>query len=125
MQPKQPTDQELFKTASEALNKLKTIEQDPKWEQFSDSPCLMLKMTTDNRVMSRGETKINMNIHVLFDKLSQEDSLKLINPQLKEIQVLYKCTVDGRDARVNYMRYAGIWPVEDRDLVNVAMKEKG
>lgn len=84
MQPKQPTDQELFKTASDALNKLKTIEQDPKWEQFSDSPCLMLKMTTDNRVMSRGETKINMNIHVLFDKLSQEDSLKLINPQLKK-----------------------------------------
>lgn len=23
------------------------------------------------------------------------------------------------------MRYAGIWPVEDRDLVNVAMKEEG
>lgn len=23
------------------------------------------------------------------------------------------------------MRYAGIWPVEDRDLVNVSLKEKG
>lgn len=85
----------------------------------------MLKMSTENRVMSRGETKVNMNIHTLFEKLSQEDSLKLINPQLKEIKVLYKFNVDGNEPRVNYMRYAGIWPVEDRDLVNVALKEKG
>lgn len=75
--------------------------------------------------MSRGEIKVNMPLHTLFDKLSEEDSLKRINPQLKEIKVLYKCSVDGKEPRVNYMLYAGIWPVEDRDLVNVALKEKG
>lgn len=55
-----------MKVAVEALDKLKKIEADPKWEQFSDKPCLMLKMQTENRVMSRGEIKVNMNIHDLF-----------------------------------------------------------
>lgn len=114
-----------MKLAVEALEKLKNIEKDPKWEQFSDSPCTMLKMEVDSRVMSRGEIKVNMPLKTLFNRLGQEDSLKLINPQLKQINVLYKFTVDGKEARVNYMKYAGIWPVEDRDLVNVAKKEEG
>lgn len=84
----------------------------------------MFKIQTENRVMSRGETKVNMPIHDLYEKLASEDMLKAINPQLKEIQVLHKINIDGKEARVNYMRYHGIWPVEDRDLVNVAMKEK-
>lgn len=31
MQPNQPSDQELYKTACDALAKLKEIEKDPKW----------------------------------------------------------------------------------------------
>jgi hypothetical protein len=46
----------------------------------------------------------------------------LINPQLLEIKVLHKISIGGKEARVNYMRYQGLFPVEDRDLVNVAMK---
>lgn len=33
--------------------------------------------------MSKGEIKINMPLDELFEKLSVEDSLKAINPQLK------------------------------------------
>ena len=72
-----------MKLAVEALEKLKNIEKDPKWEQFSDSPCTMLKMEVDSRVMSRGEIKVNMPLKTLFNRLGWEDSLKLINPQLK------------------------------------------
>lgn len=43
----------------------------------------MFKMVTQNRVMSKGETKVNIPLAELFEKLSVEDSLKLINPQLK------------------------------------------
>jgi hypothetical protein len=85
-----------MKIGVEALDKLKKIEADPKWEQFSDKPCLMLKMQIDERVMSRGEIKVNMNIHELFEKLSKEDSLKNINPQLKEIKVLHVANVGGK-----------------------------
>jgi len=76
-------------------------------------------MTVGDRVMSKGEQKINMPIHVLFEKIGTEESLKVINPQLKEINI------NGKEAKVNYMRYAGIWPVEDRDLVNIGIKLKG
>lgn len=78
-----PTDAQLMKIAVEALAALKEIEKSPKWQQFSDNPCLMLKMQTENRVMSKGEIKINMPLEELFEKLSVEDSLKAINPQLK------------------------------------------
>ena len=82
-------------------------------------------MTVGDRVMSKGEQKINMPIHVLFEKIGTEESLKVINPQLKEIQVLHTLNINGKEAKVNYMRYAGIWPVEDRDLVNIGIKLKG
>lgn len=36
--------------------------------------------------------------------------------------MLHTANVDGKEVKVNYMRYAGIWPVEDRDLVNVGIK---
>jgi hypothetical protein len=58
-----------MKLAVEALEKLKNIEKDPKWEQFSDSPCTMLKMEVDSRVMSRGEIKVNMPLKTLFNRL--------------------------------------------------------
>ena len=64
-------------------------------------------------------------MHELFEKLGIEENLKKINPQLKEIQVLHSLEIDGREARVNHMTYHGIWPVEDRDLINVATKEEG
>jgi hypothetical protein len=116
----------LFKTALDALQKIKGMESNPKWEQFSDTPCLMFKMQiSESRVMSKGEANVKMPIAELFEALSKEESLKAINPQLLDIQVLHKVVVNGREARVNYMKYQGMWPVEDRDLVNIAMKEKG
>ena len=41
------------------------------------------------------------------------------------MEVLHAISVGGKTARVNYMRYHGIWPVEDRDLVNIATKVEG
>lgn len=44
-----------------------------------------------------------------------------LNPQLKEIKALYEV----KDSfRVNYMQYHGIWPVANRDFVNVGKKVK-
>lgn len=39
--------------------------------------------------MSRGETKVNIPLHELYDKLNDEQSLKKINDQLKEIKTLH------------------------------------
>jgi hypothetical protein len=85
----------------------------------------MLKMQIDNRLGFRGEAKINMPLHELFEKISKENSLKAINPQLKEYEVLHRIQSKGHEIRIFYMRYAGIWPVEDRDFVNVTRFEKG
>lgn len=51
--------------------------------------------------------------------MDQEASLKKINPMLLEIKVLYN--VEDK-FRVNYMLYKGIWPVDNRDFVNVGGK---
>lgn len=104
---------------------LKQAENNPKWEEFGTKPCTMLKMTVDGRVASRGEIQVAIPIKELFEKLAVEDNLKKVNPQLKEMAVLHSIDIDGKLARVNYMRYHGIWPVEDRDLVSVAVKEYG
>jgi hypothetical protein len=53
--------------------------------------------------------------------LDKEDSLKKINPMLLEIKVLKD--QEGK-FRVNYMQYKGIWPVDNRDFVNVSGKER-
>ena len=42
-----------------------------------------------------------------------------LNPQLVEIKILH---VVENEYRVNYMRYKGIWPVSERDFVNVSRK---
>jgi hypothetical protein len=126
MTEKQASDQELFNTGLDALNKLKGLDSDPKWEQFSDSPCLMFKkQITESRVMSKGEAFVKIPMAELFEQLSKEESLKVVNPQLLEIKVLHKVEINGREARVNYMKYQGMWPVEDRDLVNIGIKEMG
>lgn len=43
--------------------------------------------------------------------------MKKLNPMLLEMKVLH----EWKDHfRVNYMQYKGIWPVSNRDFVNVA-----
>jgi hypothetical protein len=125
MEEKKLSDEELTKAGEEALKKLKKLVADPKWEQFADTPCLMLKISAENRVISRGEAVVKMPIHELFDKLSRSDALKTINSLLSEYIILQKITSHGREIRVNYMRYLGQWPVEDRDMVNATIFEKG
>lgn len=125
MDAQQPSDESLLEQGIQAIELLKAIENNPKWEEFNTKPCLMMKMNLEGRVASRGEIKVAMPLKELFEKLSIEDNLKKINPQLKEIKVLHSVDINGKQARVNYMRYAAMWPVEDRDLVSVAIKEEG
>jgi hypothetical protein len=80
----------------------------------------MFKTEIDGRVASKGIAKVNYSIDKVFTFLDQEDTLKKINPMLLEIKVLEV----HEDYRINYMKYKGIWPVDDRDFVNVASKEK-
>lgn len=76
-------------------------------------------MEIDGRVASKGIDKVPYNIEKVIEFLDKEDSLKIINNMLTEIKVLK--VVEG-DFRINYMRYKGIWPVDDRDFVNVSTK---
>lgn len=43
----------------------------------------MLRMYKDGKVASRGEIIVALPMLVLFDKLSIEENLQRINPQLK------------------------------------------
>ena len=82
----------------------------------------MLKKQVENRLMSRGELKIQMNIHEIFNKLGSLDFFKAFNTQLKEVSVLNTTKIGQKEVRTLYMRFHGIWPVEDRDFVNVDIR---
>lgn len=80
----------------------------------------MFKTEIDGRIASKGIDKVKFNIDKVITFLEKEESLKLINPMLLEIKSLH--VVDNK-FRVNYMQYKGIWPVDNRDFVNVSAKE--
>lgn len=44
MQAEKPSNEELLALAQQAIEKLKAIIDNPKWEKFADKPCIMLKM---------------------------------------------------------------------------------
>lgn len=49
--------------------------------------------------------------------------MKELNSQLREISTLHKFMDGKNQCRVNYMRYKGVWPVQDRDFVNISVRE--
>ena len=62
MDPEKPSDEQLMAEAEKAVEMLKEIENNPKWEEFSNKPCTMLKMSIEGRVASRGEVKVAIPI---------------------------------------------------------------
>ena len=68
---------------------------------------------------SKGIHVNEYNIEKVITFLEKEESLAKINSQLLEIKVLYE--KEGV-FKVNYMKYKGQWPVDDRDFVNVGVK---
>jgi hypothetical protein len=112
--------EEYTNIAQKGLKRLKELEDYNKWEANGDKPCVMFKTEIDGRVASKGIAKVNYNIEKVFTFLDQEDTLKKINPMLLEIKVLET----HENYRINYMQYKGIWPVSNRDFVNVSTKEK-
>lgn len=90
------------------------------WKENGDNPCAMFKCEIGERVASKGIAKANYNIEKVIEFLDKEDSLKKINPMLLEIKVLEA----AEGYRINYMQYKGIWPVDNREFINVSGKER-
>ena len=44
MQAEKPSNEQLLALGEDAVQKLKAILENPKWEKFADKPCVMLKM---------------------------------------------------------------------------------
>lgn len=79
-------------------------------------------MPIEDRVLSKGQAIINIPMKQIIQKLTDQSLMKYFNSQLKEINTLHKFQSDGKEVRINYMRFQGIWPVWDRDFVNVSVK---
>ncbi len=118
MEAKQ-TPEQYAATAQQGLKRLKELEVYGKWEPNGEKPCAMFKTEIEGRIASKGIAKVNYSIDKVFAFLDQEDTLKKINPMLLEIKVLEA----HEHYRINYMKYKGIWPVDDREFVSVATKE--
>lgn len=56
----------------------------------------------------------------MIDFLRRDDSLGKLNHQLMELKILYEKDV----TKILYMQYKGVWPVSNRDFVNIAVAHK-
>jgi hypothetical protein len=113
------TPEQYAATAQQALKRLKELEVSNEWKENGNKPCAMFKCEINGRVASKGIDKTPFSIEKVFEFLDKEDSLKKINSMLLEIKVLESHT----DYRINYMQYKGIWPVDNREFINVSAKE--
>lgn len=113
-------DDQYLQIAQGAIKKLKELNASNKWQENGNKPCAMFKTEIDGRIASKGIDKVKFNIEKVIAFLEKEESLKIINPMLLEIKALH---VVENKFRVNYMQYKGIWPVDNRDFVNVSAKE--
>lgn len=75
------------------------------------------KMDIGRRVASKGTHVCPFPMEKVIEFLRKEDSLGKLNWQLCEIKVLYEKDV----TKIVYMQYKGVWPVVNRDFVNVAV----
>jgi hypothetical protein len=114
------TSQEYAALAQNGLKRLKEMEASEKWTANGEKPCKMFKCEVGDRVASKGIDKVKFNIEKVFKYLEEETTLKKISPMLLEIKVLEV----HEDYRINYMQYKGIWPVDNREFINVSAKEK-
>ena len=118
MQAQKPTDQELIAIAKDAIAKFKTIMAHPKWEKIADTPCLMFRMEIEGTMAAKGETKVAFSADKVYAFLMKSDSLKKLNPQLKEQSDLH--VIKGEyETTVDRSRYSAPWPVSDREFINV------
>lgn len=105
--------------AQQAVKRLKELHESKAWIDNGDKGCKMYKCEIGNRIASKGVAKVAYNIEKIVAFLRNEESLKKISSMLKEVKVLK--IKEGEGAyRINYMLYAGIWPVDDRDFVSVS-----
>ena len=81
----------------------------------------MFKMEIGERVASKGVDVVKFNIEKVIKFLEQEESLGKINPMLLEIKTLLN---NEGVYKIIYMEYKGIWPVSNRDFVNVSVKKR-
>jgi len=79
-------------------------------------------MEIDSRLLSRGETVVNYPMDAVCEFISAEGCLKKLNDKMVD----YKCikNFEDKSGRVVYMEYKGVWPVANRDFVNVGMHIK-
>lgn len=112
-------DEKLIQASADIIARLKQMETTEKWIANGEDPCKMYKMEVDSRMASKGIHVNEYNIEKVITFLEKEESLAKINSQLLEIKVLYE--KEGV-FKVNYMKYKGQWPVDDRDFVNVGVK---
>ena len=50
----------------------------------------MYRMTIDSRVAAKGEEKVKYSIDQVFEFLYNDQVLKALNSQLKEVKVIYE-----------------------------------
>ena len=112
-------DEELNQTSLKVIDRIKELETHPGWKANGNKPCEMYKMEIDNRVASKGVAVVPYNIEKIIKFLEDETVLMKLNPMCLESRPIY---VKEDEFRVNYMLYKGIWPVSNRDFVNVARK---
>lgn len=97
---------------------MKKLENDPKWQKYSDKPCEMSKMEIEGNIASKGVCIVNIPLEKIVDFLAEVGVLKKLNPTCTEDKLLY----EFNDVKVTYMRYSAPWPVSHRDFVSVAYK---
>jgi len=112
-------DDQLNQTSLKVIQRIKELEVHEGWKPNGNKPCDMFKMEIENRIASKGTAIVPYNIEKIYEFLGKEETLLKLNPMLSEMKILHN--VEG-EYRVNYMRYKGVWPVADRDFVNVARK---
>ena len=96
----------------------------PDWEYFEDTPCKMYRMYIDDRLVSKGQAVVKLPMNRLFITLNDEELVKNLNAQLKDVLILREFKAKGKKAKVHYMSFHGAWPIAGRDFVNVTAAEE-
>ena len=73
------------------------------------------------RVAAKGTHIVAFSMEKIIDFLKQDDTLGKLNHQLIELKVLYQ---KDEVTKLIYMQYSGVWPVYNRDFVNVVVAHR-
>lgn len=97
------------------LKIVKELESSRYWVHNGDEYCPKYKMNIEDRVASLGIHICPFPFEQVLNFMANPDALGKINPQLKELTILYK----KGDAHIVHLEYWGYGPVGNRDFVNV------